>query len=509
MRENSFADPHLGSKDNVADFVPAFWAAQIMVWRRIVVEREHLEVVLAGCRVSIEPGYRLPNDVDLAIQAFGAVVRECMLFQVHQLYADIHTIEVMRDLSNETLFDSDLLDDDEILRIMNPTRKADRILWQAHIVTERMKSLTPYGAESAILGLNSELVGVKCNKVVAFSLSGLALLDEFGMCSRWHQLIGLDPYDPKRLLIIKKDLMSREELYDDVTLAEREAATQFSMQHTRACSRYLREFSEPPLPEGRKDLTWLKQMTEARKRLASYWRCCRNDISMSLKRGGHSGASTKRLMAYMSFDESAEYISRLKTERQQIEGVDIGTEAAKAPQRSQADMHFERQPWDIAGASESGPIRRKVTKKSKETHEPSSDETGLESLTITDCALDTEPETRCTATIAVKQDTLSVVRKMFPGPGTRVDKGFVRWINLVQALNDCGMTATQGAGSTVNFRNKDGHISIHNPHPETKVDAINLRSYGQRLGKWFGWTNKTFVLREKSSEKVQAEDELA
>jgi hypothetical protein len=173
------------------------------------------------------------------------------------------------------------------------------------------------------------------------------------------------------------------------------------------------------------------------------------------------------------------------------------------------DTHFVRQPWDTAGASESGLIRRKVTRKSKETHEPSSDETGLESLTIAVRALDTETETRCAATIPVKQDTLSVVRKIFPGPGTPVDKGFVRWINLIQALNDCGMIATQGAGSTVNFGNKDGHISIHNPHPETKVDAIKLRSYGQRLGKWFGWTNKTFVLREKSGEKAQVEDELA
>jgi hypothetical protein len=208
------------------------------------------------------------------------------------------------------------------------------------------------------------------------------------------------------------------------------------------------------------------------------------------------------LMAYMLFDESDEHLSRLESERQQIEGIDL-----KSTQQSQANARFVQQAWDTAGASESGRIRRKLTKKFKEAHEPSSDETGLESLTITDCAIDTEPDTSFAVTITVKQDTLSVVRKMFPAPRTRVDKGTVRWINLVQALKDCGMAATQGAGSVVNFENKDGHISIHSPHPETTVDAIKLRSYGQRLGKWFGWTNETFVLRGKSGEKLSAEDE--
>jgi hypothetical protein len=415
-------------------------------------------------------------------------------------------MDVMRDLNPENLPASDLLDDDQILRALDPTKKADRIFWQVHIVVRTIKVLTPYGAESAILGLNTELVGVKPNKIVAFSLSALALWNGLYMCSRWHQLSGHDTNDPKWSSTIYKDTLSREELFDRMTSAEREAATQLSTRHTRACSRYLREFCEAPRPQDRRDLTWLRQMTEARKCLGRYWRCCRYDLSTSLRRGGHSEASTKRLMAYMSFDESNAYLSRLKIESQQIEGVDLSTEAAK--QRSHADTHFVRQLWDTAGASESGPIRRKVTKKFKEAHERSSVQTGLESLTITDCTINTEPDTSCAVTIPVKQDTLSVVRKMFPAPGTRVDKGTVRWINLVQTLGDCGMAAMQGAGSVVNFENKDGNISIHSPHPETEVDAIKLRSYGQRLGKWFGWTDKTFVPRGKNDEKLPAENEL-
>jgi hypothetical protein len=495
-----------GSRDHVGNFTMNFWLQQIVLWRRIVVECEHLEATLAGCWDIIKPGSRLPRDVDLAIQAFGKVVRDRMVFQAECLYAGIRTMDVMRDLNPENLPASDLLDDDQILRALDPTKKADRIFWQVHIVVRTIKVLTPYGAESAILGLNTELVGVKSNKIVAFSLSALALWNGLYMCSRWHQLSGHDTNDPKWSSTIYKDTLSREELFDRMTSAEREAATQLSTRHTRACSRYLREFCEAPRPQDRRDLTWLRQMTEARKCLGRYWRCCRYDLSTSLRRGGHSEASTKRLMAYMSFDESNAYLSRLKIESQQIEGVDLSTEAAK--QRSHADTHFVRQLWDTAGASESGPIRRKVTKKFKEAHERSSVQTGLESLTITDCTINTEPDTSCAVTIPVKQDTLSVVRKMFPAPGTRVDKGTVRWINLVQTLGDCGMAAMQGAGSVVNFENKDGNISIHSPHPETEVDAIKLRSYGQRLGKWFGWTDKTFVPRGKNDEKLPAENEL-
>lgn len=90
---------------------------------------------------------------------------------------------------------------------------------------------------------------------------------------------------------------------------------------------------------------------------------------------------------------------------------------------------------------------------------------------------------------------------MFPA-GTDGTSG-VRWIHLVQALTDAGMNATQGSGSAVVFNNSHGSISLHTPHPEPVVDAYRLRGYGKRHNKWFGWTNETFVLREKEDTEVQ------
>ena len=113
----------------------------------------------------------------------------------------------------------------------------------------------------------------------------------------------------------------------------------------------------------------------------------------------------------------------------------------------------------------------------------------------------TLPEPTLTQRIAVKQDTLSLVAKMFP-TGSDGTNG-VRWVQLVQALSDAGMTPTQGAGSAVVFSTDRGSISLHKPHPEPVVDAIVLRGFGKRLNKWFGWNNATFVLRHKDCAGIE------
>ena len=104
----------------------------------------------------------------------------------------------------------------------------------------------------------------------------------------------------------------------------------------------------------------------------------------------------------------------------------------------------------------------------------------------------TEPEK---VHIAVKQDTLSVFTKMFSSAGSTSS---VRWINLVQALADAGMTVAQKPGSGVKFTYGDRSVTFDKPHPEPVVSAVLLRrSFGRRLKKWFGWDGETFVLRER------------
>jgi len=92
--------------------------------------------------------------------------------------------------------------------------------------------------------------------------------------------------------------------------------------------------------------------------------------------------------------------------------------------------------------------------------------------------------------------------KMFPTGAEGTSS--VRWTQLVQALTDAGMTATQGAGSAVAFSNSHGSISLHMPHPEPVIDAFILRGFGKRLNKWFGWTQETFILRQKECAEIEA-----
>lgn len=104
--------------------------------------------------------------------------------------------------------------------------------------------------------------------------------------------------------------------------------------------------------------------------------------------------------------------------------------------------------------------------------------------------------------IPVKQDSLAVFRKMFAS-STGSAPGSVKWTQLVQALTDAGLVATQATGSAVTFTSSQyGSVNLHKPHPEPVVDANMFRYMGKRLRKWFGWEGDRFVLRAKEENGV-------
>lgn len=161
------------------------------------------------------------------------------------------------------------------------------------------------------------------------------------------------------------------------------------------------------------------------------------------------------------------------------------------------------------GASEDDLVRRKRPKKSSASRKDASITDGLRDLRLDQAPTRNHelpsPDPVPTPQISVKQDTLSLMAKLFTA-GAEGTKS-VRWTQLVQALTDVGMIATQGAWSAVGFSNSHGSISLHMPHPEPVIDAFRLRGIGKRLNKWFGWTNETFVLRQRDSTDVREDDE--
>jgi hypothetical protein len=255
----------------------------------------------------------------------------------------------------------------------------------------------------------------------------------------------------------------------------------------------LSDFCALPVPKGPKNLSWLEKKTETRELLSKFWQCVRETWTVSQLVSLTSDALKADILSRISFDVSPEYLARLQGERRHIEDRDQREKRLKAPQQSSGQ--FIQQPLDT-GASGNGVVRTKLAKRSDTLRKDASPQ---------DLNFDQAPAKSKDAVspgpIAVKQDTLSLMAKMFPA-GTDDTSG-VRWTQLVQALTDAGMSATQGSGSAVVFNNSYGSICLHMPHSEPFVDAYRLRGFGERLNKWFGWTNETFVLRQKEDTEVQ------
>ena len=101
-------------------------------------------------------------------------------------------------------------------------------------------------------------------------------------------------------------------------------------------------------------------------------------------------------------------------------------------------------------------------------------------------------------TIAVKQTSVDFFRQMFSS--VEAPERSPKWVDLLDAMVDAGMSATHGGGSAVVFQDekkKKGSIVLHKPHPDPTVDHVMLKTIGKRLTKWFGWDEDTFVERER------------
>lgn len=105
-------------------------------------------------------------------------------------------------------------------------------------------------------------------------------------------------------------------------------------------------------------------------------------------------------------------------------------------------------------------------------------------------------------TIGVKNKSISFFKQMFSS--AEAPQRSLKWVDLLDALVDAGMSATHSGGSKVTFedmRTGKGSIVLHKPHPDPTVHHVMLKTVGRRLAKWFGWGEKTFVAREKKDKE--------
>lgn len=484
---------------SIAQNMAAGWTNELCRWQRIVAECEHLKETLARTGMNVEPGTRLNKIADAAMRCFGATLSSLLKeIVVRHTLPSLKTISMMRASLKRIGKVGDL----------NLSQKGDRV---KHL----MGSLGLYrigdhqdGISWHLGKLKVELEGVTYSKSVEHWLSGMALLDDLCDSWRWRQMTDYhDPLDRKALL---REIRSRDELPSNFSFSNERTIAAMAPKAggnewttgEKLGGQLLRTFCERAIPKGTRNRSWLKKMEESRMRLSKYWNWVRDTWNQKQGSVGRSESFMAQILSRISFDVGPKHLAEVDTERQRILDDMKDANAVGAQQRSRPQ--FMRQPWDT-GAGEDGAVRRNLTKKSTASRNDASIDDGLQSLDLGD---ETEAETdsidrqpNSIKQIAVKQVTLSLVSKMFPTGAE--DSSSVRWTHLVQALEDAGMIATQGAGSAVVFRNQHGSISFHEPHPEPTVHAIKLRGFGQRLAKWFGWENETFVLRPKAHGEVQ------
>lgn len=503
------ASTHFGGKEStdvvwaqIARTISTGWTTEISRWQRIVTECENLKTTLAESGVTLATGARLTKDADTAVRCFGETVHSWLLWTATTDFECLRTLPGMQ--ASFKKFDQKSTGDDwDLEKILDPNKQNDRVLMGAYTISCVVASDSTSGISWRVQRLKGELSGFSYSKRIENWLSGMALLDELYGSWYWRQMTDFpDPLDKGALQL---DVRSRDMLPSSFEFGCKEHT--FALSSTADdvnCGQLMRKFCDTPLPKGTKNSSWLMKMTEARKSLNDIWRSVRTVFNERQVAIGRSELFRTSILSQMSFDESSEHIAMISAERQKIEDDNERGRALKKMQQDKSP--FVQQAWDMRVGKDDG-VRRTLTRKTNAARSDGTVELGFKQL-----ALSTNPSTNngdhchtsaSMPTIAVKQDTMSVISKMFP-TGADGSSG-VRWTQLLQALVDAGLTVTQGAGSAVSFASKHGTISIHQPHDRDGpiVDAIRLRGLGRRFRKWFGWTYETFVLRQKGDMKSE------
>ena len=478
----------------------------LVSWLAVLAEAENLKTKLVESGCSTMPGAVLTRDADTAMRCFGKTISEMLLFVVQEeALIALRSIKILHDFCSRGA-EMYKKSPESIVRLTDeintdPSKPTHRIMAYMHRM-QNLAKLDGEGEEYNLLPymkmLRYERRSVAYNSNVENCLSSMALLDELRTLWYWRQIaVCQNPPTEKDLW---HDIATRGILNGAKTQQTCGNLARAKKLESQG-GQLLRKFCELPIAKGPRNVSWLEKMDAARESLTEFWQCVREHWNISQMEFGRPNPDTM-MMSRMSFDISSEYLAKVEAERQCIKDEDRREGMLKAQQHNKAQ--FIQQSWDI-GAGKDDVVRRKISKKSNALRSDASVEDALQDMILDEAPVDedalTLPEPTLTQRIAVKQDTLSLVAKMFP-TGSDGTNG-VRWVQLVQALSDAGMTPTQGAGSAVVFSTDRGSISLHKPHPEPVVDAIVLRGFGKRLNKWFGWNNATFVLRHKDCAGIE------
>lgn len=461
--------------------------SKLMQWARVVNGCRIVHQAFEKNRDSISPGITLSSDVGHAMWMFSAYVDEATESQNVHFQGAVHKMTALKDCFT-IVRDGDRYKSD-LLRGLDSSKDSDRIFNSALMVQRAITGRSLRGAREGIQLLLRKLQSIKYEQAVAEEISSIALIDEMRLAQIWSQL---GPF---------------EEPPEGANRFEGARATD-GLRPTRARSRLiekrlgslLRDFCEAAWPKDHKSPSWLDKITESRRCLSAYWQAAREDWKRTHEIEGLLHPEMEPLIHSMSFDVSPEYLEQVRKEREQGEEQIRHMQAAQNRQSSASQV--VQTTWGSSDSSTSGSESAPSKRTKVKTTGSSMSDLSVLALSISDSdETQKSDDHKPIAAIAVRQDSLSVFRKMFAS-STGSTPGSVKWTKLVQALTDAGLVATQAPGSAVTFASHDGGaINFHKPH-EPLVDALILRTMGKRLRKHFGWEGYSFVLRSKDGESL-------
>jgi hypothetical protein len=492
--------------------------AELNVWHDIVLTCEELR---ASCQyyenaTTFLPYQNLHPDAFFVLTELRQLLYDSQRFRWEDLYTAISHMHAMKDLYRMCSAGGKLVPCRRVVPPGGPPTPSDRIHKALCDLATAMNMR--HGSKlSRFNTLAKQLSAVQFDERAHKCLSTLIQLEALRLSVDWCQK---NPRRQSAGMEAHKSFVESEKASEHFFVEKRHAEIDPARKESyeilttgqphpkwKPLGPLLRAICEHPVPKGHRDgSVWLAKATEARHHLTTFWQTFRKTTLEDRKRQNPTDQRYPALVHDLfSFDVSPNYLASLAAERSQIEAEDEQNVAASKQANATKAAGSQQLTW-VKDDTPKEPVKEKPTKptKPKASRLTSEQElellqVGLEDVQVAEAeARPAEPEK---LHILVKHESLTVFNKMFTSAGSTS----VRWINLVQALTDAGMTATQRPGSGVKFTYGLRSVTFDKPHPEPVVGAVLLRrGIGRRLTKWFGWDGETFVLREKELEIDEA-----
>lgn len=247
--------------------------------------------------------------------------------------------------------------------------------------------------------------------------------------------------------------------------------------------------------------SWLDQDALQRVALSHLWAGMRDRHRQTLQRLEFNDHDVERDLKVLSADIHPDYISSLRNERLEIE--------ARIARRRRDNQSAREQMAALSFGSQIPDTTSKFQPKEAKTKTKArSEPIPVEVVSPCTSTFEESPDTQAPIEVSMSKSAFGIFHSMFPSRNSEeASQKTVRWDAFVLAMAEPGIEFVarhSAGGSAVQFEPDEksrwfgeGKIVFHKPHPVPVIDSVLLSSMGKRLRKWFGWTNKTFVLEEK------------